>query len=435
MQGSPLLPFMPGASSDPMSENRPQPESDSLDADRIVWAASGGAVRILASRPLLEELRAAAYRARFGSRRAGVEIGGVLYGRRSPVGVELRGWVSIDCAWSFGPSFHLSDREQGTLACLLDGLAERLSSEGNEVLGWFVSRIRGERAPTPSDIELHRQFFPTTGSLLLVLQPRREGDVWTTVHVYDGENRQLTPCDPMWVIDPALLPAGDRNAASPAAVGRRGRARASSEEWQQPADDAIPPPASGSPPAVRSPAATRQPRGGRAAAPLSQLGGVWDSVPHNVWLLLALGIVLAIAGAAWLWLFQSDVVRPLLLRWTSSASAPPRSVLLTAKLDRDRLTVEWDGRSPVFLNPMSAELVFEFAAAEPTTVPLRPDEGQRGYFTTLTSLPPSRVTMIVIPAPGREFKQTFSFPAPDNGQPEAPGAAIQPGPPNLPPKR
>jgi hypothetical protein len=105
-------------------------------------------------------------------------------------------------------------------------------------------------------------------------------------------------------------------------------------------------------------------------------------VPHNVWLLLALGIVLAIGGAAWLWLFQSDVVRPLLLRWTSSASAPPRSVALIATLDRDRLTVEWDGRSPVFLNPMSVQLVFEFAAAEPTRVPLRPDEAQRGYFTT-----------------------------------------------------
>jgi hypothetical protein len=154
-----------------------------------------------------------------------------------------------------------------------------------------------------------------------------------------------------------------------------------------------------------------------------------------VWLLLALGIVLTIGGAAWLWLFQSDVVRPLLLRWTSSASAPPRSVLLTAKLDRDRLSVEWDGRSSVFLNPMSVELVFEFAAAPPTRVPLRPDEAQRGYFTTLTSLPPSRVTMIVIPAPEREFKQTVSFPAAESGAPAAPAAAAPPGPSNRPPKR
>jgi len=117
-----------------MSENRPQPEIDGIDADQIVWAASDGAVRILASRPLLEEIRAAAYRARFGSRRAGVEIGGVLYGRRSPAGVELQGWTSIECGWSFGPSFRLTSREQGTLVCLLDGLTERLRSEGNEVL-------------------------------------------------------------------------------------------------------------------------------------------------------------------------------------------------------------------------------------------------------------------------------------------------------------
>jgi hypothetical protein len=179
----------------------------------------------------------------------------------------------------------------------------------------------------------------------------------------------------------------------------------------------------------------RQTGGSRAAAPLFQLGSAWDSVPHNVWLLLALGIVLAIGGAAWLWLFQSDVVRPLLLRWTSSASAPPRSVSLIATLDRDRLTVEWDGRSPVFLNPMSVELVFEFAAAEPTRVPLRPDEAQRGYFTTLTSLPPSRVSMIVIPSPGRKFKQTVSFPAPQSERPVAPGAASAPGSPSRPPNK
>ena len=416
-----------------MSENSPQPELDGLDADRIVWAASGGAVRILASRTLLEEIRAAAYRARFGSRRAGVEIGGVLYGRRSPAGVELQGWASIDCAWSSGPSFQLTGREQGTLACLLDGLVERLRSEGNEVLGWFVSRIRGEPTPAPSDIDLHQHFFATTGSLLLVLQPRREGDVWTSVHVYDSESRQLAPCDPLWVIDPARLPAGDRNAASPAAVARRERARASSDDQQQPAGEAIPPPASESTSRAQPPAAVRQTDGSRAAAPLVQLGSAWDSVPHNVWLLLALGIVLAIGGAAWLWLFQSDVVRPLLLRWTSSASAPPRSVSLIATLDRDRLTVEWDGRSPVFLNPMSIELVFEFAAGEPTRVPLRPDEAQRGHFTTLTSLPPSRVSMIVIPSPGREFKQTVSFPAPQSWPPRAPGAAPEPGPSNLPP--
>ena len=418
-----------------MSEKRTPAELENLEADQIVWAASNGAVRILASKPLLEEIRAAAYRARFGSRRAGVEIGGVLYGRRSLAGVELQGWTPIDCGWSFGPSFQLTSREQGTLVCLLDGLAERLRSEGNEVLGWFVSRIRGERAPTPSDIDLHQHFFSTTGSLLLALQPRREGDVWGSVHVYDSESRQLAPCDPIWVIDPARLPAGDRNAASPAAVARRGRARTFSEDRQQPAGDAIPPPGSLSTSAAQPPGAVRQTGGSRTAAPLFQRGSAWDSVPHNVWLLLALGIVLAIGGAAWLWLFQSDVVRPLLLRWTSSATAPPRSVALIATLDGDRLTVEWDGRSPVFLNPMSVQLVFEFAAAEPTRAPLRPDEAQRGYFTTLTSLPPSRISMIVIPSPGREFKQTVSFPAPQSEPPAAPGAASAPGSPSRPPNK
>jgi len=415
-----------------MTGNRPQPEIEGMDDDQIVWAASGGAVRILVSKPLLEELRSAAYRARFGSRRAGVEIGGVLYGHRSPAGVELQGWESIDCGWSYGPPFHLSSREEGTLACLLDGLSEQLRAQGNEVVGWFVSRVRGERVPAESDLELQRHFFAKPGSLLLVLQPHPEGDVWTSVHVYDSASRQLAPCDPIWVIDPARLQAGGRKVAAAAAVDRQGHARESSDEERQPAGGAIAPPASNSATfpgsAARPPSEAGRPAGSGAVAVRSGPGSIWDSVPHNVWRLFALGIVLAIGGAAWLWLFQSDVMRPLLLRWTSSASAPPRSVSLRAKLDRDRLTVEWDGRSPVFLNPMSAELVFEFEAAGPTRVPLRPDEAQRGYFMTLTSLPPSRVTMVVIPAPGREFTQTFSFPAPA-------GAASHLGPSNPPPDK
>ncbi|MGD0577828.1 MAG: hypothetical protein ABSC08_02755, partial [Bryobacteraceae bacterium] len=75
-----------------MPEERSQPELDTIDAEQIVWAASDGAVRIAASKPLLEDIRTAAYRAKFASRRAGVEIGGLLYGRRSPTAVELQGW-------------------------------------------------------------------------------------------------------------------------------------------------------------------------------------------------------------------------------------------------------------------------------------------------------------------------------------------------------
>ncbi|MGD0580690.1 MAG: hypothetical protein ABSC08_17405, partial [Bryobacteraceae bacterium] len=315
-------------------------------------------------------------------------------------------------------------------ACLLDGLAEQLQAQGNEVVGWFVSRISGERAPTDSDADLHRHFFSTPDSLLLVLHPRREGDVWTEVHVYHSESQKLAPCDPIWVIDPAPLPAVDRKAGPPSARDRQGHPRASSDDQRQSADGAILAVAPLSRTAARPPSDTGEPGGSSAAARRSQHGSIWDSIPNDVWRLLALSIVLVIGCAAWLWLFQADVVRPLLLRWTSSASAPPSTISLTAKLDRDHMTVQWDGGSPVFLNPMSVQLIFEFVGAGPTTVPLRPDEAQRGYFATLTSLPPSRVTMIVIPAPGSQFTETFPFPAPEHGQHEAVGAAPVPGLPN-----
>jgi hypothetical protein len=412
-----------------MPEERSQPGLDSIDADQVVWASSDHAVRILATKQLLEEIRSAAYRARFGSRRAGVEIGGVLYGRRLLSGVELCGWASIDCGWSYGPSFTLTSREQGTLACLLDGLKEELRAQEFEILGWFVSRIRGDRVPAVFDSELHQRFFSTPGSLLCILQARREGDVWMAVHVYESENRRLIPCEPFLVIDPALVPAGGPRTASRAAMVRQGAASSSQDDDRERIEDsAIQSLHSLSESVASPPADVGALRAAENAAEDARPGSNWDSVPRGVWSLLALLIILTIGGAAWLWLFQSDVVRPILLRWTSSASVPPRSFFLTARVDRDRLSVQWDGRSQAFLNPVSAKLVFEFATNGPTTVPLRPEEAQRGYFTTLTSLSPTRVTMIVTPAPGHEFSQTFFFPAPENRPPEPAGAAPASGP-------
>ncbi|MGO9242267.1 MAG: hypothetical protein ACLQBJ_15805 [Bryobacteraceae bacterium] len=393
---------------------------DSIEADQAVWAASDRGVRIIASKPLLEEMRAAAYRARFGNRRAGVEIGGVLYGRCSAAGMELHGWAPIDCGCSYGPSFHLTGREQGALACLLDGLKEELAAKDFEVLGWFVSRLRGERVPAEFDSELHKRFFSTPGSLLCVLQPRREGGGWTTVHVYESESQRLVPCDPLWVIDPAVVSVGERSAASRAAMVHQEHALPSlGDGHPQIENNAIQPLPPPSEPPATAPRAARVRGGAGISSGDSHADSALESVPRGMWRLLALVIVLTIGGAAWLWLFESDVVRPVLLRWTSSASVPPSSVSLTARRDQDRLTVQWDGRSAVFLNPVSAQLVFEFADAEPTTVPLRPDEAERGYFTTLTDLSPSRVTMIVVQAPGHEFTETFFFPVSTSVQPEA----------------
>ncbi len=420
MQDSPDVPFIPAAPSDPMIEEKSRTGLDSIEADQVVWSASDRAVRIIAAKSLLEELRAAAYRARFGNRRAGVEIGGVLYGRRSAAGMELQGWAPIDCGCSYGPSFRLTGREQGTLACLLDGLKGELAAQDFEVLGWFVSRIGGERVPAEFDSELHMRFFSTPGSLLCVLQPRREGDVWTAVHVYESEAQRLVPCDPLWVIDPAVVSVGEQSAASRAAMVHQEHALPSLGEGHPQIENNViePLPPLSEPPAT-APRAARVPGGAGSSSGDSHTDSALESVPRWMWRLLALVIVLTIGGAAWLWLFESDVVRPVLLRWTSSASVPPSSVSLTARRDRDRLTVQWDGRSPVFLNPVSAQLVFEFANAEPTTVPLRPDEAERGYFMTLTNLSPSRVTMTVVQAPGHEFTETFLFPVPTSVQPGA----------------
>src|SRR3974377_2430990 len=105
MQEAPIAPLLPAAPPGPITGEPLQTQPGSVNTGQYDWTSADGAVTFLASKTLLEELRAAAYRAKFGSRRAGVEIGGVLYGRRAPSGVELQGWAPIGCGWAYGPSF------------------------------------------------------------------------------------------------------------------------------------------------------------------------------------------------------------------------------------------------------------------------------------------------------------------------------------------
>ena len=97
----------------------------------------------------------------------GLEIGGLLVGRRGPAGLRVVDWQPIACEHALGPSFTLSLADEAALAELI----EAALGQGLEVVGWFHSHTRIDLLFTEGDQKLHERFFPENWQVALLLRP------------------------------------------------------------------------------------------------------------------------------------------------------------------------------------------------------------------------------------------------------------------------
>lgn len=72
----------------------------------------------------------------------GVEVGGVLFGRREPPGVRVEAFRPIECEHASGPSFVLSDHDLSVLRRQLEDSPQDPELAGLEVVGWFIAHTR-----------------------------------------------------------------------------------------------------------------------------------------------------------------------------------------------------------------------------------------------------------------------------------------------------
>ena len=100
----------------------------------------------------------------------GLEVGGVLIGKRSAHGVTIEETRPFATEHAFGASLRLSEDD----ALLLELLLTDLQAEGLEAVGWYRSYTRRELSPTAGDIAVMARFFPHPGQVLLLLKPDRD---------------------------------------------------------------------------------------------------------------------------------------------------------------------------------------------------------------------------------------------------------------------
>lgn len=146
------------------------PESD---IGSELWQSEGFTTRIQYSRAVLEELGIAATEGFNRLSHGGVEIGGVLFGVRTPDSIEICAHRALDCEYAFGPSFTLSENDKRALEELLASVATDPDLARMQPVGWYHSHTRSDISLSEKDLELYRRYFPEPWQISLVLRPNR----------------------------------------------------------------------------------------------------------------------------------------------------------------------------------------------------------------------------------------------------------------------
>jgi proteasome lid subunit RPN8/RPN11 len=146
------------------------PESD-VGSD--LWKAEGFATRIQYACAVIEELGSAATEGFNRMSHGGVEIGGVLFGFRTPDSIEICAQRALACEYAFGPSFTLSENDRRTLDDLLASVATDPDLEGMQPVGWYHSHTRSDISLSEKDLEVYSRYFPEPWQIALVLRPYR----------------------------------------------------------------------------------------------------------------------------------------------------------------------------------------------------------------------------------------------------------------------
>jgi proteasome lid subunit RPN8/RPN11 len=161
----------------------------------------------------MESVRAAVVGGYYKLARGGVEVGGVLFGRRNEHGVRIAAARPIACQYAYGPSFVLSEGDRAGLASLLERSAGEPALEGLVPVGWYHSHTRSGFDLSEQDLDICARYFSEAWQVALVVCPERHGPTRGTFHVQaqDGSPR----AEPAFVLEPHATPR--RTPPAPAA--------------------------------------------------------------------------------------------------------------------------------------------------------------------------------------------------------------------------
>lgn len=124
----------------------------------------------------------------------GLEIGGLLFGRRSNGSVTVEDFRPLACDHTLGPRFILSERDEQGLRNLLNAPATEPALRGLNVIGWYCSHTRSELLLFDREVVLHDTYFSDPVDFVIVFKPRDLRSVTAGIFLRGADCRMDPQC-------------------------------------------------------------------------------------------------------------------------------------------------------------------------------------------------------------------------------------------------
>lgn len=156
------------------------------EVDALLWAVAEHPLAVECPWFILEEINGAVQEGFRRLSRGGVEVGGVLFGRKTDNVVRIIAWRPMLCEHSRGPAFLLSNSDKQRLIEQLEAAGRDPQLQVLEPVGWFVSHTKAGLMMTDDDLDLFQRYFPEPWNVTLVYNPSRQGQTRAGFFVRDG---------------------------------------------------------------------------------------------------------------------------------------------------------------------------------------------------------------------------------------------------------
>jgi proteasome lid subunit RPN8/RPN11 len=304
----------------------------------------------------------------------GVEVGGVLFGKREGNAIRILAARPLACEYASGPGFVLSQKDESALSRLLGEYASDPSLCDLVPVGWYHSHTRSEISISEKDLEIWNRHYPQPWQVAMVLQPRGAKPVRIGFFIRDPDGSVRTE-------------ASYREFEAEPASGAR---QATEPEEAQPAEPASPAPLPVQPEQAEPPVVIESPELSLTLA---------RGRSRQLWIGLLIALCLLVAGGA--------VVVP--NYWPKPATPVALPTLSLRVVEKNgQTTIQWSPTAKAIREATAGWLEIVDGAAR-VVIPLDPALLRNGSFPIVRRSADMEARLKVQPAGAAPVQEVARF--------------------------